>query len=571
MSENAAETAASISKESLSDRATLDLFVTVLGFGLCRAWIVFCFGAPLVMQTTESSAHWVYLVLGALSALGIGLVVGKHGAREQSVSQAMYVLTPLMLAVSGVILPVSLSIHHEVAMIFGLITGGVAAGALQVLWGSHFACNGLYFAELASPGAAIVTALVIALSAGTTNFLGFAVIPLVSFGLLVYVSLRTHRDRSHGGEGVVLSDAPSQAHAQGHGLSQAAGQAQGQTQEQTQEQQLASGWLTKLHGGLACLAKPIDTHSEEPSDSNELGLAKLAISTLVFTALCRLFDAIPQQEDPFAFIGGSTIFALIVVGVAFIAIVMRWKQRFNPIFTYRLSLPIMVTGFAAIALFADSHASLSLLLINIGYEFFDVLVWVLFTAVSLRPGKNSVHVYGFGVAAMFAGMALGNELGVLLDTMVKQGDVQMTVVAMGCTLCLVMVAFLVLPEGTLVSFTEGVRAKNRDQSDEMPAQQSEAASNTVEAASQSGEEELVATTRMDRLEQQCALVAVRYSLTPREQEVLILLSYGRTLSIIARDLYIAKGTARTHIENIYRKLDVHKQQELIDLVEHYEG
>ena len=37
----------------------------------------------------------------------------------------------------------------------------------------------------------------------------------------------------------------------------------------------------------------------------------------------------------------------------------------------------------------------------------------------------------------------------------------------------------------------------------------------------------------------------------------MLLAYGRTLSIIARDLQIAKGTARTHIENIYRKLDVH--------------
>lgn len=559
MSENAAETAASISKESLSDRVTLDLFVTVLGFGLCRAWIVFCFGAPLVIQTTESSAHWVYLVLGALSALVIGLVVGKHGAQEQHVSRAMYVITPLLLAVSGIILPVSLSVHNEVAMIFGLITGGLAAGALQVLWGSHFACNGLYFAELASPGAAIVTALVIALAAGTTNFLGFAVIPLVSFGLLVYISLRIRRETWRSDETVAALGAPSQKHAQE------------QAQEQTQEQRFTSGWLVKLRSAIACLAKPIDTHSDEPSDSNELGLAKLAVSTLVFTALCRLFDAIPQQEDPFAFIGGSTIFALVVVGVAFIAIVLRWKQRFNPIFTYRLSLPIMVTGFVAIALFADSHASLSLLLINIGYEFFDVLVWVLFTAVSLRPGKNSVHVYGFGVAAMFAGMALGNELGVLLDTLVKQGDVQMTVVAMGCTLCLVMVAFLVLPEGTLVSFTEGVRAKNRDQGDEAFAQYNKAVSDTTETASQGREEELVADIRMDRLEQRCTLVAARYNLTPREQEVLILLSYGRTLSIIARDLYIAKGTARTHIENIYRKLDVHKQQELIDLVEHYEG
>ena len=62
-----------------------------------------------------------------------------------------------------------------------------------------------------------------------------------------------------------------------------------------------------------------------------------------------------------------------------------------------------------------------------------------------------------------------------------------------------------------------------------------------------------------------------FGLTPRESEVIVLLAYGRTLAIIARDLHIAQGTARTHIENIYRKLDVHKQQELIDLVESHES
>ncbi|WP_251231526.1 response regulator transcription factor [Adlercreutzia aquisgranensis] len=67
------------------------------------------------------------------------------------------------------------------------------------------------------------------------------------------------------------------------------------------------------------------------------------------------------------------------------------------------------------------------------------------------------------------------------------------------------------------------------------------------------------------------LVAAAYKLTPRESEVVVLLAYGRTLAIIARDLQIAKGTARTHIESIYRKLGVHKQQELIDLVEGFQA
>ena len=45
---------------------------------------------------------------------------------------------------------------------------------------------------------------------------------------------------------------------------------------------------------------------------------------------------------------------------------------------------------------------------------------------------------------------------------------------------------------------------------------------------------------------------------------------GRTLSIVARDLHIAKNTARTHIEKIYQKTDIHKQQDLIDFVEGWE-
>ena len=59
-------------------------------------------------------------------------------------------------------------------------------------------------------------------------------------------------------------------------------------------------------------------------------------------------------------------------------------------------------------------------------------------------------------------------------------------------------------------------------------------------------------------------------LTPREREVLQFLARGRTLSIVARDLHIAKNTARTHIEKIYQKTDIHKQQDLIDFVESWE-
>lgn len=51
-------------------------------------------------------------------------------------------------------------------------------------------------------------------------------------------------------------------------------------------------------------------------------------------------------------------------------------------------------------------------------------------------------------------------------------------------------------------------------------------------------------------------------LTGREQEVLHILATGRSYQEIAKALYISVETVRTHIRNIYRKLQVHSWTEL---------
>lgn len=66
--------------------------------------------------------------------------------------------------------------------------------------------------------------------------------------------------------------------------------------------------------------------------------------------------------------------------------------------------------------------------------------------------------------------------------------------------------------------------------------------------------------------EKASLILTRtYRLTPREQDVLLLLLQGRSLPYIEKKLVISNGTVRTHSRNIYRKLDVHSRQELLDL------
>ena len=46
-----------------------------------------------------------------------------------------------------------------------------------------------------------------------------------------------------------------------------------------------------------------------------------------------------------------------------------------------------------------------------------------------------------------------------------------------------------------------------------------------------------------------------------------MLARGRTAQHIADTLVIAQSTAKTHLRNIYAKMDVHNQQEILNLVE----
>ena len=53
------------------------------------------------------------------------------------------------------------------------------------------------------------------------------------------------------------------------------------------------------------------------------------------------------------------------------------------------------------------------------------------------------------------------------------------------------------------------------------------------------------------------------SLTKREVEVLEQLSKGLSYTAIADNLYLSPGTVRKHIENIYKKLQVHSKMEAV--------
>ncbi len=74
-------------------------------------------------------------------------------------------------------------------------------------------------------------------------------------------------------------------------------------------------------------------------------------------------------------------------------------------------------------------------------------------------------------------------------------------------------------------------------------------------------------SRDELLAQACALLAKTRSLTARETDVTILLCRGYSGERIQNELSLGYNTVKTHAKHIYRKCEVHSQQELIDLAE----
>ena len=77
--------------------------------------------------------------------------------------------------------------------------------------------------------------------------------------------------------------------------------------------------------------------------------------------------------------------------------------------------------------------------------------------------------------------------------------------------------------------------------------------------------------RKGRFVRRCECVADTYLLSRRETDVLFLLAKGRNVSYITKQLCISEGTAKTHVNHVYRKCGVHSRQELICLIDSFDA
>ena len=220
------------------------------------------------------------------------------------------------------------------------------------------------------------------------------------------------------------------------------------------------------------------------------------------------------------------------------------SQKFRPDSLYTISLLFILAGYLSTLVFLNHNSSLfgiSNTLLIAGSELFDVLIWMVLSRAGRQNMLSSIFIIAWGRMCAFLAVLVGANIGYFITNF---GDIFIANVAIALIIFLFVCINMILFKN--FSFERTISSIQQYQELDI--------------------KELV----LENFDNKITEIEKLYSLTPRESEVYSLLVKGRNAGYVNEELGISINTVKTHVSNIYKKLDVHSQQELIDQFEELE-
>ena len=329
----------------------------------------------------------------------------------------------------------------------------------------------------------------------------------------------------------------------------------------------------------------------------------VALGTLRQTSIQYIVPA-PNVGDQIAMLLAAG-FASVVILVTIVALGGgdKWSRYFRPL------VPFIAVTLFFLPLSEMSDNTFATMFLVMGYLCFEALMWIFFGELAQRFRLSPIYVFGLGRGMLaLAGLA-GSLFPIVAANWVHLlpfGEQGVIVIV----LLIMVVAYALLPREreieAIVAPCPLVKAVSLELSDRVrPLGQAGSAGEGAAAAAQSGNNATAATNapapdaeiapepeptarrapsllelssarRADegeerkgggRFRAKCETVANTYLLSRRETEIMFFLAKGHNAAYIQEKLYISEGTAKTHIRHVYKKTNVHSQQELMRLVE----
>lgn len=227
------------------------------------------------------------------------------------------------------------------------------------------------------------------------------------------------------------------------------------------------------------------------------------------------------------------IVAIVGGSLAIFITMSVYKMDFDHL-TYQIALPLMAAGF----LFLPLHEPWNVIgtaVHQFGYQYFYIVLWALWPVLSARRNVPAGWVVCWGLLFIQLGQFVGSIAASCTLSLIED-DLGMAMVSAFVIFFILIIALFALGNGSTSTGWGFVK----------PMEEADATSNFEKAG-----------TRLAR----------RCHLSPREIEVFFLLAKGRNRAYIREELVIGDETVKSHVKSIYRKANVHSQQELIDLLE----
>lgn len=239
------------------------------------------------------------------------------------------------------------------------------------------------------------------------------------------------------------------------------------------------------------------------------------------------------------FTGSPTLYRPlgIILPCLFVLIsVLFFREKFSLVLLYGVVWSVMILGLLLVPLLGGGASPLAKICVNASYYGLVILTTLILSDIIFRFGVSAIWIWGFTRAASIVVSLLGETLSKWLQTNAVSQTLQLEIVA-------VVVAALVILSSRFL-FREREYASRWG----------------ISLASSFGDQGQISSR--ERILLRCEEIARRHSLSPREEEVLLLLAQGDSITEIEKELFIAHGTAKAHIGHIYAKVGVHSRAEL---------
>lgn len=295
------------------------------------------------------------------------------------------------------------------------------------------------------------------------------------------------------------------------------------------------------------------------------GFALGAMRHIVLSGLLPVNDITSQLA-----VGAAAFLGLAIV-IATMAI-SKNEGYWDMIF--RCALPIAALSFFCIPQLLGDFSLVSSVIVIAGFVCFETLMWFLLADLSQEFRLSPIFLFGLGRGLLELGSIAGAGLAQLPPGNSLSGIFGDADGALLLMLALA-VAYALLPRQREVrAIVDPNHVTKMPGYDALESQINNEQTAVVEPEEEEHVEESPGAAEVDakmrakgRFHARCEEIADRYLLSRRETEVMFLLAKGHNAAFIQDKLCISKSTAKTHINHIYRKLDIHTQQELLNIVD----